>query len=125
MSETKLKAKLVEKLRKELPKFVIYTHQDMASGIPDLSINGNGRISWWELKFADPDFDSTGIQELDMLRLAANNVFAGYVIYEDIGGNQRTRIVHPKDFRKWDTSGEVVKGINHDWVIEKIKQEHL
>ena len=62
------------------------------SGVPDLSITGWFKTTWWEFKYADPDFDSEGLQELTMLRCAAIGAGGWYVIFEDVKDRKSTRL---------------------------------
>ena len=82
MNEASLKQALVALMRAELAPFVIFRHEDrITSGIPDISVTGNRHTSWWEVKFANPDFKCPGIQELTALRLAAAGHACFFVIY--------------------------------------------
>jgi len=123
--ESHLKARCIEEVKKELPKFVVFSHQEFARhGVPDNSITGRGKTTWWEFKHGTPHFDSTGIQELTMLRLAGAG-FARYVIFlEDAGGlSKRILIVHPKDLRDLHPEASCV-GHNYKFVVDYIKQVH-
>jgi hypothetical protein len=96
-NETKLTAKQMEAFRLKLPQWVFLRHQDVrASGHPDITSTGLKVTSWIEVKHGAPDFDSTGIQELTMLRLARQG-HAWYLIFkEDADGeNKCTLIVQP------------------------------
>lgn len=96
VNESMLKSALMLILKQQNPRFVALRHEDIrTSGIPDLSLTGFNRTTWWEFKYANPKFKSEGIQELTMLRLAAVG-FARYVVWEDVGGFKRTLVVHPK-----------------------------
>src|SRR6266852_4323907 len=94
--ESFLKSQLMATIRRELPNFVALRHEDVrTSGIPDLSMTGYGKTSWWEVKHATPTFSSNNLQELILMRLAAT-VTAYYILYHELKGNKRTLIVHPK-----------------------------
>lgn len=96
MNESYLKSALMKELKLQLPGFVALRHEDVRSaGIPDMSLTGGGRTTWWEFKLAAPRFASRGIQELTMLQLAAAG-FARYVVWEEKRSVMRTLIVHPK-----------------------------
>jgi hypothetical protein len=98
MTEAILKAALVAHLRKNLPGFVIIRHEDrLTSGVPDISVSGNGRTTWWEVKLA-PGFKSKGIQKLTLLKLSLSG-YARYIIYDKSGS---VYIVQPKDLDCWD-----------------------
>jgi hypothetical protein len=123
MNEATLKAELVKIARAAMNGYVIIRHEDRGTyGIPDISATGNGKTSWWEAKFANPDFNSKGIQDLTMLRLA-NVGLARYIIYEITKEKDKfVHIVHPRDLAKWRESGEMSVGFDHLWVISKIKE---
>jgi hypothetical protein len=121
MTEAKLKGKLMEKIHAKHPEWVAFRHEDKSlSGVPDLSITARWKTVWIEVKAANPDFETSGVQDLTMLRLAGQGVPAYYLIY-DVAADQ-TRLVHPKDYAKWAQSGLVEEGIDHDWVIEHIER---
>ena len=124
-TEAKLKTKLVEHLRKMYPGYVVLRHEDRFTfGIPDISVTGHGRTSWWEAKHANPDFESLGYQELTMLRLSAGG-YARYIIWEEIGDVKRTLIVHPKLLCDWSSRHESYSvGFNHHWMGEQIQKVH-
>ena len=128
MNEATLKSAVCRKLRAALPDFVIERHEDkMTHGYPDLSVTGNKKCTRWEFKFANPDFESKGIQTHTMVRLARAG-YAWYIVYVNDKHGQRVFIVEPKDIRKpiseWRGHIPTAEGFNHDWVIEKIKEEH-
>lgn len=134
MNETSLKADLMECMRTNLRGFIGLRHEDkLQAGIPDISVTGLGRTSWWEAKFADPDFTSRGIQELTMLRLAAAG-HARYLIYDASKFVPRILIVHPKHFKEWATEFEAwvdcradAKGapiFDQKWVVDHIRRVH-
>lgn len=126
--ENILKEKCVAVLRQELPKYVVQVHQQVVgSGTPDLSIIGVGRTSWLEFKHATPDFESRGIQELQMLRLAAAG-FARYIIWWEDGKSphtQRTLIVHPRYLKDYATMFEdSCVGFNHRFLADYVRKIH-
>ena len=124
-NESQLKSKLMELIRDGLPGFVAIRHEDVRrAGIPDLSLTGYGKTSWIEIKHGTPDFDSTGIQELTMLRLAAAG-YARYLVYieNQDGSNKRTLIVHPKRLKDLEPEAWCL-GYNHRWVIDFLKDRH-
>lgn len=123
--ESGLKAALLKEMRLQLPGFVIQAHADgLRSGVPDWSVDGNGRTSWLEFKHATPDFSSRGIQELTMLRLAAAS-YARYVVWWENaqGTGKRTLIVHPKNLKDLVPEAWCV-GHNHRWLVEWIRARH-
>jgi hypothetical protein len=124
--ESTLKAKCLKEAQEHLKGFVIFQHQEVRRiGVPDVSITGLSKTSWWEFKHGTPDFDSTGLQELTMLRLAGAG-FARYIIYlEDKDGeSKRILIVHPKEFKDLIPEASCV-GFNHRWVAEYIRKIHF
>ena len=123
--ESPLKSKLMEHIKLHMKDFVAMRHEDIrTSGIPDLSLTGYGKTTWWEVKHGTPNFDSRGIQELTMLRLAGAG-YARYLIYiEDAdGNNKRTLIVHPKHIGDMEAEAWCI-GHNHRWVIEFFRKVH-
>ena len=119
MTEAALKGDLVKRFRTRLPAAVILRHEDrFTHGIPDISITYGKRTIWLEVKLADPNFTSKGIQDLTMLRLA-NAGFGWFVVYWTKNKEKRTYIVDPKDIGKpieeWENYFD---GFNHDWVVE-------
>jgi len=125
MTEATLKAGLVKALRQEMPWWVVIRHEDrFRSGVPDLSLTGNGRTSWWEVKFANPYFESKGIQHLTLLQLAKEGV-ARYLIYSIYEGKKSTHIVRPQSIDVWRADREsVVDGFNHVAGIAYMKGLH-
>jgi hypothetical protein len=106
MNETTIVSRAVSVMKAELKSFVVFKHADrFRSGIPDVSVSGNGFTSWWEFKYADPDFDSRGIQELTMLRLDHAS-YARYVIFCEDKVRQ-VLIVEPSKIGTWGTEYEL------------------
>jgi hypothetical protein len=126
VDESKLKSALLKQIKIDLPGFVALRHEDVrTAGIPDLSLTGYGRTTWWEFKYADPNFQSTGIQELTMLRLAATG-FARYVIWEERNGIKRTMIIHPKNIgvKRLEIQEAMCIGFNHAFLTTFVRQVH-
>lgn len=124
MTEANLKSALVVLLRKAFPGYVIFRHEDRhLFGVPDLSVTGNGITSWWEGKHANPKFQSQGIQELTMLRLAKQS-HARYIIWDEGEGAKRTLLVHPQEMNVWEEAKECAAGFNHRWVVDQIRKVH-
>jgi len=99
--EAQLKALLVAKVKELLPPFVVIAHTEtFRAGVPDLSITGGGRTTWWECKHGTPGFASTGIQELTCLRLAIAG-YCRYIIWSEAydGTDKQTLIVHPRKLK--------------------------
>lgn len=121
--ENKYKAKLVEQFRKDEPEGVTLAHQDLRTGgVPDITHTNYGSTKWIECKHGNPNFDSKGIQELTMKRLAAKG-FARYVIWleEADGTNKRTLIVHPNNLKSL-VAEETYAGFNHRLVVDYISR---
>jgi len=114
----------MQELRLMLPGFVALRHEDVRTcGIPDLSLTGLNKTTWWEFKYGHPDFSSHGIQELIMLRLAAAG-FARYVLWMEVGnGVETTLIVHPKKLKdlEWEVA---IPRFDHKAVVSYMKAVH-
>ncbi len=130
--ESKLKSALMKQLHKDLPSWVHLRHEDVrSSGHPDISTTGIGKTTWLEVKHGTPRFDSTGIQELTMLRLAAQGS-AFYLIYleDGDGENKRTMIVPPKGIKSPDLGMTTYdawflwSGYDHASVTAWLKSHH-
>jgi hypothetical protein len=132
VDEAILKASLCQEARAQLKRFVVIRHEDrFTHGIPDMSVTGNKTTSWWEVKHAlsingrEPDFESKGIQELTMRRLALAGR-AAYVVYWERGLEHRTYILQVGDLGNpnWAEDVPHVDGFNHNFVIDYIKEVH-
>jgi hypothetical protein len=129
MTEHTLVKQLLTLAREELKGYVIQKHNDRAkSGTPDISITGREFTSWWEVKYADPTFDSPGIQELTCMRLAVAG-YCRYLIYDNRYSMPTTGILHPNNIRNWtgkmDDYEWVRDGIAHKSFIEYVKTLHM
>lgn len=127
-SEDILKPALVAEMRLQMPGGVLFRLEDkLSAGIPDIVNTWRMRTSWVEVKYADPDFDRNGIQELKMLELSGAGI-AVYVIYERIGDVWRTILAHPRHVNRgshlWREMGRSVPGVNHAWAALQIKRMH-
>ena len=121
MTEAKPKADLVKLLRATYPSAVVIRHEDRwTSGIPDISFTLDQHTTWIEVKLADPDFESKGIQELTMLRLARVTT-AFYVVYYSWRGQQRTYIVEPAQIKNWKACA-CVSGFDHAYVVQRLRR---
>lgn len=121
--ESGLKSALLKQMKLVVPGFVVLGHRDgVTSGVPDWSVTGEGRTTWIEFKHAAPNFKSTGIQELTMMRLAGAG-YARYVVWEEKRGVKRTLIVHPKDLKDLTPEAWCV-GFDHRWLAEQIRKAH-
>jgi hypothetical protein len=97
MNESTLKAALVKELR-ATPRSKTFRHEDQFThGVPDISFTWRERTMWIEGKFANPNFKSKGIQELNMKELALAGL-AFYVVWEihNDTGDKSTYIVEPR-----------------------------
>lgn len=135
-TESQLTTGLLKELRSSLPGAVILKHADRFTfGVPDVSVTLFGVTSWWEIKNANPDFRSIGIQDLTALRLAGAGI-CHYIIYESTPKCQRTLIVHPKDIAKYKENkfhigsmphltGKWCIGHDHKWVCGFVRSIHV
>lgn len=123
MKETDLTTKLAERFRKTIRNSIVFKHADSYThGIPDISVTAHGHTSWWEIKYANPKFASTGIQELNCLKLARVSI-CYYVIFDN--AYNMTRIVHPFQFKDWDRDMVAfTSGFNYDFVSEWAEKRH-
>lgn len=125
MSEKSLVESLVRIARRELKGFVVFKHADrFTHGVPDISSTGSGKTTWWEVKHADPTFDSPGIQELTMKRLDAAG-YARYIIFRQ--QPKMTFIVRPVDLANWDLDKNILSFVGFDLnaVVETMWKAHL
>jgi hypothetical protein len=121
--ESPYKSKLLLEIKRHLPGFVALRHEDVRSaGIPDLSLTGYGKTTWWEAKHLAPRLKSKGIQELTMRRLAASG-FARYIIWDERRSAVRTLIVHPKHFHELMPEAWC-EGIDHHFIVSYMKKVH-
>ena len=97
MNESELKSQLVRMLKKMAPALVVFRHEDIrTAGIPDMSVTGGGRTTWWEYKFADPDIEDTELQRRTCLLL--NRVgFCRYVVWSRTEDGDHTFVMVPGD----------------------------
>lgn len=121
--ESGLKSALLKQMKILLPGFVVLAHSErVRSGVPDWSVTGAGRTTWWEFKHSAPDFMSHGIQELTCLRLAAAG-YCRYVVWEERNGIKRTLIVHPKHLKDLTSETWCVM-FDHRWLVNEIRKAH-
>jgi len=124
-NETGLRSRQVDAFKLGLPRYVILRHEDVRTvGMPDMSLTGCSKTSWIEFKHGTPDFTSTGIQELTMLRLDAAG-YARYVIWMENadGSAKQTMIVRPRDFKELRPEASCV-GFDYKWVVEYFRRRH-
>jgi hypothetical protein len=128
MTENQLNQRMELRLKGLLPGYVIMKHNERAkSGWPDFSIVGNGACSQWEVKLADPTFDSPGIQELTCQRLAVAG-YCRYIIFDYRDAlNPNTLILHPKDIKVWaaNTHERFSVGLAFNMIADYIKTAHM
>lgn len=127
MNEATIKGVLMTALRQTLLRYIVIRHEDKSGyGIPDSSITGDGKTSWWEFKFANPDFKSHGAQELMMKRLS-NVGIAHYVIFQLKGKERWTILIKGSDLANWDKNEyqlAKVEGFNYEFVVAFVKELH-
>ena len=93
-----------------------------------MSISGGARTGYIEIKHGTPDFDSQGLQELTMCRLASASFYARYVIFHEHRGMQRTLIAHPLKVMQrtsWDIEAEAwCVGFDMRWLVNEVRKAH-
>lgn len=126
--EAELKRALVATLKR---RFFVQAHSEARKyGVPDLSVSGNGRTTWYELKHATPNFTTQGVQEITCLQLAKYS-FCRYIIYYEWQESFMTYIVHPSEVyeRKGKIGNiaheDVFFNHNHHAVLQYITDEHF
>jgi hypothetical protein len=120
------KGQVTKLLREQLIRYVILRIEDTANvGVPDTIVTGGGQriTSWWEFKHANPHIKKRPSQELMMRRLG-NVGRAFYVIFESEGRDRWTRIVEPKDYAMWKTSGIIRVDFDYQYVVDFIRGIH-
>jgi hypothetical protein len=81
--ENELKLELHHVIEQRYPMLQSLLHQQVrGSGHPDMSLSGNKRTVWYEIKHATPHFESPGIQEWMCQRLEKTSR-CRYIIYID------------------------------------------
>lgn len=104
LSEAKERAKLVKRLRKDLPAVVTIRHEDlMTAGIPDISCSLNRKTIWIETKVHD--LKTTGIQYETLRRLKGFYIVFNYDIISIV-----------------DVSTDVVTQTNLAGVVELVRK---
>lgn len=121
MTENTLLGRLLKQLRTDWRSAIIFKHADrFRHGVPDVSITADGVTSWWEAKWANPTFDSPGIQQLTMKRLAAHTP-AYYVIF---CASRQLYIVSPEHLDQWRDATLYYHEFDFDWLAAKIRELH-
>lgn len=101
-AEDRLTGAALKHLRTTFPNAVILKLADRATiGVLDVVINLNRITSWFEMKHATPDFDSSGIQDLNALRLAKESAYCRYLFFHEYDDEKCQYLVHPKDYHTW------------------------
>jgi hypothetical protein len=124
-TEGALKSTLVKKLREAAPHFVVIRHEDTSrSGVPDISVSGNGKTTWWEVKYGKPSWKSMGIQELTLKRLAKVS-YARYIVFTE-DRIKITEIIPPNELvgTGYYIGFPSREGFAFDWVVEEIIKVH-
>ena len=126
MTESDIKSRLCRMLREraiQLGEFwLILRHEDsVITGLPDISISANGKTTWWEVKYGNPLFQTTGSQKLLCRKLAMTS-FCRFLVFRETkdGKNRMTAIVNPIEATEYQSVG----GFNYEWVIEYIRGVH-
>lgn len=115
MTESTVRATLVKKLR-QYKDWIVLRHEDhYTSGIPDISVTGNGITSWWETKYQKGfSLLNKGIQQYTLEQLAKYG-YAHYIIYTP----EQVAIVNPSL-----SDPQIFPGINHTEVVNFIRGVH-
>ena len=120
VNEAGVTRKLVTALIQHMPHALVLRHVvRFSAGIPDLSVSGGGRTTWWEVKLANPGCTSKEIQQYICARLDSAN-FCRYLIYE-----LRTKniwVVKPDHFTTWRQDGKAFPTM--DAALEFMKEVH-
>ena len=126
--EGELRSKLGDRMRKHpvVGGWEIIRHEDVRTvGVPDMSLTGSGRTTWWEFKHASPGLrpgEVGSAQHLRMMRLEALG-FARYVIWAEVGGGEHTLIVRPRFLHEFFLKAEVtMAGYDHKGAIEYMQR---
>jgi hypothetical protein len=114
MTESTLRAALVKKLR-EYKDWIVLRHEDhYTSGIPDISVTGNKKTSWWETKYQkNLSLINKGIQQYTLEQLSRFG-YAYYIIYTP----EQVAVAEPSKEPK------IFVGINHTEVVNYIRSIH-
>ena len=122
MTEATLKSALVKVIPEVMPGAVVQRHEDIfRKGGPDMSVTWNKMTSWWEVKYANPGFKSTGVQKLTCQRLAEQG-HCFYIIYVE---NEKNVVIQDaKNLSEWMSSGFVIEGFNHKGVASFMYGQH-
>jgi hypothetical protein len=121
--ETELTGKLGAMIKKVIPAAIFLKHSDGATaGVPDFSVTWLGLTSWHEVKVADPEFMSQGVQELTCCRLAIQGC-CDYIIYNT--DPRSVSIVAPNSLANWSTDRILyLEGYDHVGIAAYIADLH-
>ena len=128
--ETALKLELAKRLKEEFSattyrtSFVVFRHEDRRTyGIPDTSVTGLGKTTWWEVKHATPKIDGREIQNLTCRRLARAG-YCRYIVFQELDAdNKLTLIVHPDNTESMIAEAWT-SGFDYNFIIDFIKRVH-
>lgn len=127
LEEKDVKAATAAEMRNSWRRAVIIRHEDrITSGIPDLSATADKRTLWVEFKFSrNGEFDSKGIQELTMNRLAIYG-FAIYVVFwYGNTGEKRTYLVPVSAIgQPMETWTNVIEGFDYKELSKRLQGIH-
>jgi hypothetical protein len=134
MNESDLKSKLIEKLVPMVIPWRVFRHEDrLTAGIPDMSVNGNSRTSWWEVKFVTderPKISGVRLQLERMRQLEVESFAANYIIFELYDNSKRTLIVGPRFVEYGERTdrlslhSEIAVGFDFVFIAEFIRKVH-
>jgi hypothetical protein len=133
VTEATVSRQLIRHLHTELPDALPLRHEDkFTKGVPDLSISLAGHTSFWELKYADPDIQSSKLQRYMCQQLDTRGFFCRYVIFRRGHAHhwpRQIRVVNPHDFAHWRTLGLVISSGAFDYralvrYIQEIHERH-
>lgn len=138
-TEATVKQSLVQAMRKSMNGSLIFRHEDRhIFGVPDISCSWNGVTTWWEVKFATPQFQLTEIQMLNCIKLSKQGSKCGFIVFQKghtfskgnglwIGEDSSTHIINPNKMPEWTIDQPSwFQCVGHDYkgVAEYIQGEH-
>jgi hypothetical protein len=127
VTEAYVQTQVLTRLRAVMRSAFIVKHADKFTfGVPDISVTDNKLTSWWELKFADPGFDSHATQREAMKKLERVGHCARYVIFDmhDEGRGRATYLVKPSLLDTFRLDGIRKQGFDYEWVINSVISTH-
>ena len=115
VTEATVRRDLMRQLQIQLPAATLIRYEDRFSkGIPDLSVSYNGKTSFWEIKYADPDCSTSNVQHYLCTRLAHSGFHCRYLIFQRGIARpthprpRQIRVVKPENFEQWERLGLVL-----------------